>query len=443
MCRWLVYASAEPIVLADLVLNAQHSIVHQSFSGGRHPRCSAANNMPLNADGFGLGWYHGCGRAAIFRSITPAWSNRNLRELAGAVTSRCCFAHIRAATPGSVVSEENAHPFRFGRLLFQHNGHIEGFDRVKRRIIDRLPDEIFSWIDGSTDSEHCFALLLAQLRDPARCAAFDVAELEYALLRTLAILRDLGDAAAVVDGFSTCNFALTDGESVVITRYCDKSPKIPPPSLYYAFRNASDLRAALNADAAAAASSSRPAYGVEGAAPAPAPASCPGCPVRGAPGPAQEKGHAGTAFLCASEPLDASGNWTLVEENCILSFSLSAQTLLKASLEEKPSPDAAYRKRTPTRAITPDVLAFAAKLDTAESWRRKYLAKCGPNATPPASPSSTYTAGVDGGDLARRAAELGVARLRSGGGRAFELRTRSLSNASCSDLASTNSVDDS
>ena len=57
MCRWLVYCSSEPIVLADLVLNSHHSIVRQSFSGGFHPDCSDKNNMRMNADGFGLGWY--------------------------------------------------------------------------------------------------------------------------------------------------------------------------------------------------------------------------------------------------------------------------------------------------------------------------------------------------------------------------------------------------
>ena len=70
---------------------------------------------------FGVGWYGKSG-AAIFRSTTPAWSNRNLRELAGSVDSRCIFAHVRAATPSSVVSEENCHPFRYKSMIFQHNG---------------------------------------------------------------------------------------------------------------------------------------------------------------------------------------------------------------------------------------------------------------------------------------------------------------------------------
>ena len=162
--------------------------------------------MRMNADGFGLGWYgskHGATKAAVFRSITPAWSNRNLRELAGVVKSTCCFAHVRAATPGSVVSEENTHPFRHGRLLFQHNGHVEGFSRVRRRLVARLPDELYERVSGSTDSEHCFALVLAQLDDPGRATPFDVSELEFAVLRTIAILKELGAAEGITEGFST------------------------------------------------------------------------------------------------------------------------------------------------------------------------------------------------------------------------------------------------
>ena len=106
-------------MLANVILDPTNSLLQQSFSGGFHPGLNAKNNMPLNADGFGIGWFSRMGVAAIFRSITPAWNNRNLRELCGTVESNCIFAHVRAASPGSVVSEENCHPFRYGPLLFQ------------------------------------------------------------------------------------------------------------------------------------------------------------------------------------------------------------------------------------------------------------------------------------------------------------------------------------
>ena len=66
----------------------------------------------LNEDGFGVGWYHKRG-GAIFRSVTAAWNNSNLRELSESIESRCIFAHVRAAS-GSVISEVNCHPFRYG-----------------------------------------------------------------------------------------------------------------------------------------------------------------------------------------------------------------------------------------------------------------------------------------------------------------------------------------
>ena len=134
MCRWLVFLSEEDFLLADVVIEPANSLIKQSFDGGFHPGLCETNNMVLNADGFGLGWYGRSG-AAIFRSVTPAWNNRNLRELCRSVESSCVFAHVRAATPGSVISESNCHPFRCGPLLFQHNGHIEQYARIKRRVL--------------------------------------------------------------------------------------------------------------------------------------------------------------------------------------------------------------------------------------------------------------------------------------------------------------------
>ncbi|EOD16491.1 hypothetical protein EMIHUDRAFT_245079 [Emiliania huxleyi CCMP1516] len=95
----------------------------------------------LNADGFGVGWYHKRG-GAIFRSVTAAWNNSNLRELSESIESRCIFAHVR-------------------RLLFQHNGHVEGFDRIKRRVFAAMRDDVYHWVQGTTDSEACFALILS------------------------------------------------------------------------------------------------------------------------------------------------------------------------------------------------------------------------------------------------------------------------------------------
>lgn len=223
MCRWLVWCSEEAILLADVVLEASNSLLHQSFNAGYHPGLGGKNNMTLNADGFGVGWYGKRG-AAIYRSVTPAWNNRNLRELCGSIESQCIFAHVRATTPGSVVSEENCHPFRYGPLLFQHNGHVEGFGRIKRRLLAALRDDVFEWIDGTTDSQACFGLVLSLLHPDAIAEArLTPGELQAAMLGAIAMLREFLQQEQIDTGYSTFNFALTDGQTVVVTRYCDKA----------------------------------------------------------------------------------------------------------------------------------------------------------------------------------------------------------------------------
>jgi hypothetical protein len=81
----------------------------------------AAGTPTTNGDGFGLGWYgERGGRPCRYRSITPAWSNVNLRELAANVESPLFLAHIRATT-GTPVQETNCHPFRHRNWLLVHN----------------------------------------------------------------------------------------------------------------------------------------------------------------------------------------------------------------------------------------------------------------------------------------------------------------------------------
>src|SRR5437762_9244965 len=107
MCRWLAYSGA-PIVLEEVLYGGTNSIVDQSL----HSRLGAE---PTNGDGFGLGWYGAGAGPAVYRSVSPAWSDANLRELAAHVESPLFLAHVRAAI-GSPVQETNCHPFRRGGL---------------------------------------------------------------------------------------------------------------------------------------------------------------------------------------------------------------------------------------------------------------------------------------------------------------------------------------
>src|SRR3954452_10715706 len=112
MCRWVAY-SGSPIPLEDLIYKPSHSLIDQSLH-------SKLGFETTNGDRFGVGWYS-AGQPGIFHSVGPAWSNRNLRELAAHVRSPLFFAHIRAST-GTPVQESNCHPFRYANWLWMHNG---------------------------------------------------------------------------------------------------------------------------------------------------------------------------------------------------------------------------------------------------------------------------------------------------------------------------------
>ena len=105
MCRWLAY-SGTPVLLEELLYKPAHSLIDQSL----HSRLGVETT---NGDGFGVGWYGEGETPAVFKSVEPAWNDRNLHELARSVRSGLVFAHIRAST-GTPVQQTNCHPFRHG-----------------------------------------------------------------------------------------------------------------------------------------------------------------------------------------------------------------------------------------------------------------------------------------------------------------------------------------
>jgi predicted glutamine amidotransferase len=151
MCRWLAY-SGTPVLLEELLYKPAHSLIDQSL----HSRLGVETT---NGDGFGVGWYGDADAPAVFKSIEPAWNDRNLRELAGHIRSGLVFAHIRAST-GTPVQQTNCHPFRHGRWLWMHNGSIAQFHDVKRELMLAVDPALYPDVEGSTDSEAFFFLAL-------------------------------------------------------------------------------------------------------------------------------------------------------------------------------------------------------------------------------------------------------------------------------------------
>ncbi len=224
MWRFTLYLGPD-IRLASLLLEPDHSLIRQSTH-------SREREEPLNGDGFGVGWYaRGLApEPAVFRSITPAWNNRNLHNLSRVVASDCILAHVRAATQSSGVNEPNCHPFRYQRYLFMHNGDVGNFRQVRRRMLESVCDEAFANVYGSTDSEHFFALCIDELlgqpleRPPLERLAH---ALEAALARVVRLVAAHGD-----DEPSYMNCALADGDHAVVSRYTNATTD-SPESLYY------------------------------------------------------------------------------------------------------------------------------------------------------------------------------------------------------------------
>src|SRR5918997_783073 len=179
MCRFLAY-SGEPVFLSSLVSAPAHSLVHQSLH-------AAEAKTGTNGDGFGIGWYGERAEPGLYREVRPAWSDENLRSLCDQVRSRLFFAHVRAST-GTSSTRANCHPFAYGRHLFMHNGQIGGYQRIRRRIEELIPDEFYDHRLGTGDSEAIFLAALAEglPDDPIP-----------AMARPLRRVRHLMDAAGV------------------------------------------------------------------------------------------------------------------------------------------------------------------------------------------------------------------------------------------------------
>jgi predicted glutamine amidotransferase len=211
MCRWLAY-SGSPILLDELLYKPAHSLIDQSM----HARLGATTT---NGDGFGVGWYAGDRTPGVFRAVGPAWSDRNLRELAGHVASPLFVAHIRAST-GTAVQQTNCHPFRYGRWLWVHNGLIRDFPQVKRDLVLAVDASLYPAIEGSADSEVMFflALTFGLEHDPPAAVERMVGFVEATASR-----HGIADPLQMTIG-------TTDGERVWAIRYSSEGRS---RSLYY------------------------------------------------------------------------------------------------------------------------------------------------------------------------------------------------------------------
>ena len=215
MCRFALYLGS-PIRVSSLITEPVNSIIHQSFHS--HER-----EEPLNGDGFGLAWYipELTDEPALFKDVSPAWSNANLLHLARVTRTSCLLAHVRAASPGLPVSHFNCHPFAWRSFAFMHNGTVGGFRSTGRILKSSLSDEAYRWIQGSTDSEVVFAIFCDH---HARSTTENALErMIEALNGTIVQVESVRKERGVKEP-SLLNLAVADGERAVVSRYISRGP---------------------------------------------------------------------------------------------------------------------------------------------------------------------------------------------------------------------------
>jgi len=216
MCRVLGYLG-RPIPLVHLLYETDSSLVRQAYS----PRMMA---VFLNLAGFGMtAWDPDSvhpDKPFTYKVTTLPLFDRNLRNLAQKISPTCLLAHVRGVTDNEdeVIAEQNLHPFRFHdvNVTLAHNGHLREFARMRYDLVEHVRPEFIRRIEGTTDSEWIYALVLSQLEDPQGMP--EAAEIVDATVKALSIIRAVRERHGI-ETSSPLNLFLSTGRCLVATRF--------------------------------------------------------------------------------------------------------------------------------------------------------------------------------------------------------------------------------
>lgn len=218
-----------PILVDDLLYGPDNALLAQVYDAELYPY--------LSLGGFGLaawsGGFHDSDIPLQYRTPSLPTFDRNLRSLARKLSAGALVAHIRAVyyDESQVLNVHNVHPFRFRdtSVVLGMNGELPRFAEMRYDLVDHMRSDIARQIEGTTDSEWIYALLLSQLSDPAAPTA---SELEAATEAALRILRELR-ARHGIDTESNLNLVVADGRTIVATRFAYDYGWYPDAETYF------------------------------------------------------------------------------------------------------------------------------------------------------------------------------------------------------------------
>ena len=215
MCRVLAYLG-EPVDLEDLLYRTDSSLLHQVYE----PRLMSV----LNLAGFGMmAWEersHAPSVPFVYKTAGVPVFDRNLRHLSGKLRPTALIAHIRGVTQGDreVVGQSNLHPFRWdgAPVALAQNGTLSAFATMRYDLLRYIRPELASNIEGTTDTEWVYALVLSQL--PARASELSGEDYGRAVVAALECLREVRARRGIAD-CSGVNLVASDGQCLVATRF--------------------------------------------------------------------------------------------------------------------------------------------------------------------------------------------------------------------------------
>lgn len=151
MCRLYGFRSSHSARVECELVDAQNALIRQAEEDARGL---------VNDDGWGIGYVAG-DEMRCEREVGPAAESEEFRRDASKVRATTVLAHVRRATVGH-PAVENTHPFRYGRSMLAHNGHVGGIEAVRERMLPKMGPEHREAVRGTTDSEQVFQLLLSR-----------------------------------------------------------------------------------------------------------------------------------------------------------------------------------------------------------------------------------------------------------------------------------------
>ncbi|MEY3250731.1 MAG: hypothetical protein RLZZ27_839, partial [Actinomycetota bacterium] len=143
MCRLLGYSSTTPATFSEVVGENFNQFVKLADD---------------HCDGWGIATSEGKS-AQLYKEPVAATKSENFKQQLESHKSSSALLHLRWATAGMAINENNTHPFTYQDISFIHNGSISPFD-----CLDPLIDQRYlSLAKGATDSERYFLFLLTQI----------------------------------------------------------------------------------------------------------------------------------------------------------------------------------------------------------------------------------------------------------------------------------------